>query len=201
MTNNSNISVRAATGINLASTGPASLRGTISVNTISTNVTNNPAFGIQFVVNDFGSIIARINNNTINGNGSTDLDYGIRGGARIGNGTADITLQDNSVQSARSAGVWLFSGNASPGETSRTCVNFVSNLVDGDPVDAFTDYFVEQYTNTTFQIQGLVGSGTNATNVQNFIAATDDDPAAGDPTVDAGSGTTVNYTNATCATP
>ena len=48
------------------------------------------------------------------------------------------------------------------------------------------NYFVEQYTNTTFQIQGLTGDGTNATNVQNFIAATDDDPAAADPTVDAG---------------
>ncbi|MGH8564420.1 MAG: tandem-95 repeat protein [Gammaproteobacteria bacterium] len=200
VTNNSNVSVRAATGINLSSVGPSSLRGTISGNTISTNVTNNPAFGIQFVVNDVGSIIANINNNTINGDGTNDFDYGIRGGARIGNGTADITLQDNTVQSAEVAGVWLFSGNASPGESSRTCVNFVSNLIDGGSL-AFTDYFVEQYTNTTFQIQGLVGLGTNATNVQNFIAATDDDPAALDPTVDAGSGTTVNYTNATCATP
>ena len=128
--NNSNITVRAATGINLLLVGPSSLRGTISGSTISTNVTNNPAFGIQFVVNDFGSIIATISNNTINGNGSTDFDYGIRGGTRIGNGTADITLQDNTVQSAEIAGVWLFSGNASPGETSRTCVNFVSNLID-----------------------------------------------------------------------
>ena len=198
--NNSNITVRAATGINLSATGPSSLRGTISGNTISTDVTNNPAFGIQAIVNDVGSIIANINNNTINGNGSTDFEYGIRGGARIANGTADITLQDNTVQSAKTAGVWLFSGNASPGETSRTCVNFVSNLIDAGPLQ-FVDYFVEQYTNTTFQIQGLTGDGTSATNVQNFIAATDDDPAAADPTVDAGSGTTVNYTNATCATP
>ena len=66
---------------------------------------------------------------------------------------------------------------------------------------AFTDYFVEMYTGTTFQIQGLTGSGTNAANVGNFISSTDDDPAAGDPVVDAGSGTTVNYTNAVCATP
>ncbi|MGH8566453.1 MAG: Ig-like domain-containing protein, partial [Gammaproteobacteria bacterium] len=198
--NNSNITVRAATGINLSSVGPSSLRGTISGNTISTNVTNNPAFGIQAIVNDFGSIIANINNNTINGNGSTDFDYGIRGGARIGNGTADFTLQDNTVQSAEVAGVWFFSGNATAGETSRTCVNFVSNLIDAGPLQ-FVDYFVEQYTGTTFQIQVLVGSGTSATNVQNFIAATDDDPSPTDPTVDAGSGTLVNYINATCATP
>jgi hypothetical protein len=200
VTNNANVSVRATTGINLSSVGPSSLRGTISGNTISTNVTNNPAFGIQSLVNDFGSIIANINNNTINGNGSTDFDYGIRGGARIGNGTTDFTLQDNTIQSAEIAGVWFFSGNASPGETSRTCVSFVSNLIDAGPIQ-FVDYFVEQYTGTTFEIQGLVGSGTNAANVQNFIAATDDDPSPTDPTVDAGSGTLVNYTNATCATP
>ena len=77
-----------------------------------------------------------------------------------------------------------------------TCVNFVSNLIDGYPALSFTDYFVEMYTGTTFRIQGLAGSGTDAVNVGNFISSTDDDPAAGDPVVDAGSGTTVNYTNA-----
>ena len=69
------------------------------------------------------------------------------------------------------------------------------------PTNAFTDYFVEMYTGTTFQIQGLTGYGASAANVQNFIAATDDDPPPTDPAVDAGSGTVVNYTAAVCATP
>jgi hypothetical protein len=202
--NNNPISVRAGTGINVslaAANDGASLRGTISGNNISTNVTNNAGFGIGMLVNDEGALVIDVNNNQINGNGSLDFDYGIRGGSRVEDSTADFTVNNNTVQSAEVAGVWFFSGNATAGETSRTCVNFVSNLIDGDPVDAFTDYFVEMYTGTTFQIQGLTGSGTNATNVQNFIAATDDDPSPTDPTVDAGSGTTVNYTNAICQTP
>jgi hypothetical protein len=107
------------------------------------------------------------------------------------------------VHSTEAAGVWFFAGNGTAGESSRTCVNFVGNLIDGFnvPTVAFTDYFVEMYLGTTFQLQGLTGSGTDPTNVGNFISGTDDDPAAGEPAVDAGSGTTVNYTNAVCATP
>jgi VCBS repeat-containing protein len=201
---NVSTTVRASQGINVALTttdAAASLRGTIANNTISTNVANNAGSGINMVLEGAGTMVVDVNNNVINGNGTNDFDFGIRGGARAGTGTAALQINNNSVPSAEVAGVWFFAGNAAAGETSRTCVNFVSNLIDGDPVDSFTDYFVEMYTGTTFQIQGLTGVGTNAANVGNFISATDDDPAAGDPTVDAGSGTTVNYTNAVCATP
>ena len=131
------------------------------------------------------------------------FDYGIRGGARAGSGTADFRIANNSVPAAKAAGVWFFAGNATAGETSRTCTNLIGNTIDGFnvPVMAFTDYFVEMYTGTTFQIQGLTGRVTNATNVASFIASTDTDPSPTDPEVDAGSGTTVNYTNAVCATP
>ena len=57
------------------------------------------------------------------------------------------------------------------------------------------------YTGDDVPDPGPRGFGTNAVNVGNFISSTDDDPAAADPVVDAGSGTTVNYTNAVCATP
>ena len=197
-------SVRAGQGINVSLTTAdpaASLRGTIANNTISTNVANNPGSGIQMVLEGAGTMAVDVNNNTINGNATNQFDFGIRGGARAGTGTADFQINNNSVPSAEVAGVWFFAGNATGGETSRTCVNFVSNLIDGDPALSFTDYFVEMYTGTTFRIQSLAGSGTNAVNVGNFISSTDDDPAAADPVVDAGSGTTVNYTNAVCATP
>ena len=148
-------------------------------------------------------MVVDVNNNTINGNATNQFDYGIRGGARAGTGTADFQINNNFVPSTEAAGVWFFAGNGTAGESSRTCVNFVSNLIDGFnvPTVAFTDYFVEMYTGTTFRIQGLTGSGTDAINVGNFISSTDDDPAAGEPAVDAGSGTTVNYTNAVCTTP
>ncbi len=198
-------SVRASIGINVAltTTNPAaSLRGTIANNNLSTGVTNNAGVGIQMVLEGSGTMVVDVNNNTINGNGTNDFDYGIRGGARgTGNGVAEFQINNNNVPSAEVAGVWFFAGNASAGEASRTCVNFVSNLFDGDPVLSFTDYFVEMYTGTTFQIQGFPGPGNNATVVQNFISATDDDPAPADPTVDAGSGTIVNYSANNCQLP
>src|SRR5207247_2430939 len=45
-----------------------------------------------------------------------------------------------------------------------------------------------------FQIQGLTGSGTNAANVQAYVASTDSDPSPTDPTVDVQGGLVVNYT-------
>jgi hypothetical protein len=203
---NISTSVRASIGINVALTttdGSASLRGTIANNNLSTSVTNNAGSGIQMVLEGAGTMVVDVNNNTINGNGATDFSYPIRGGARAGSGIAHFQLNNNMAPSGKDAGLWFFAGNATPGETSQTCVNFVNNLIDGfnAPANAFTDYFVEMYTGTTFQIQGLTGSGASAANVQNFIASTDGDPAAGDPLVDAGSGTTTNYTNAVCQVP
>ena len=143
-----------------------------------------------------GTIVADIDNNTIPDNGTSSFDYGIRGGARGGNGTADLTVNNN-VAFGEAAGVWFFSGNATAGETSRLTLNLVSNNVDGGPT-SFADYFVEQYTNTTFQLQGFAGTGTNAASSQPLLRAGMTMPA---PWSNAGSGTTVNYPSGTAAAP
>ena len=108
-------SVRAGQGINvsLTTTDPAaSLRGTIANNSISTNVPNNPGSGINMVLEGAGTMVVDVNNNTINGNDTNQFDFGIRGGARAGTGTADFQINNNSVPSAEAAGVWFFAGNA-----------------------------------------------------------------------------------------
>jgi hypothetical protein len=200
---NNNAVVRATVGINLAVTGSATLSGTISGNTLGTNVTNNPSSGINIVEDtSSGTITVDVSNNTIQGSdGAARFDYGIRAGARAGSGQVHITLAGNTVQSGKSAGIWLFSGNNTGGETSRTCVNFSTankNSIRGDAGTKFADYFLEQYTGTTFNIQGLIGSGTNASNVNAFVASTD---AVAGKVVNSSGGTAVNYSNATCNTP
>src|SRR5947199_687357 len=146
---------------------------------------------------DLGTIVADINNNTVVNNGTSSFDYGIRGGARAGTGTADLLINNNTAF-GEAAGVWFFAGNNTGGETSRTTLNLISNNIDGGPT-SFADYFVEQYIGTTFQITGLpAGTGTNAAQVAAYIATKDDDAGA---VVDAGSGTTVNYTAGTPAAP
>lgn len=200
---NTNIVVRQGVGINLASTSTdptgtaATLRGFISNNTISTNINNNPSAGINAVVEGNGHIVADISNNAIAQNGANNFDYGIRGGARAGNGTADLRVSNN-IAFGKGAGVWFFAGNNTGGETSRTTLNLISNNVDGDTVLSFADYFVEMYTGTTFQITGLTGSGLSSANVSSYIASTDVDVGA---VVNSGGGTTVNYTVGTPAAP
>ena len=79
------------------------------------------------VLKGAGTMAVDVNNNMIDGNATNQFDFGIRGGARAGTGTADFQINNNSVPSAEVAGVWFFAGNATGGETSRTCVNFVNN--------------------------------------------------------------------------
>src|SRR5439155_9785095 len=164
-----------------------------------------PSFGINMVEEGNGSIVANVENNTIQGSGSginttTAFDYGIRGGARAGSGNAHLTIKGNTVQTAKSAGTWLFAGNNTGGETNRPCVNVstaVKNSIHADNASKFADYFLEQYTGTTFNIQGYAGSPTVASQVEAYVASTD---AVAGRVVTAGAGTTVNYTNATCTT-
>jgi hypothetical protein len=198
--------LRQGVGINVAVTGTASLTGTIKGNNLSTNITNNPGFGIALVEEGNGSIVANVESNTIQGtdgpiNTVADFDDGIKAGARAGTGSAQLTLKGNTIQSAKSAGVWLFAGNNTGGETNTTCVNFstaVKNSIHANPATRFDDYFLEQYTGTTFNIQGLSGSGTNAANVNSYVASTD---AVAGRVVSSSLGTVVNYTNATCTPP
>ena len=68
--------VRASTAINVAltTTNPvASLRGTIANNSLSTSVTNNAGSAINMVLEGAGTMVVDVNNNLINGNGSTDF--------------------------------------------------------------------------------------------------------------------------------
>ena len=102
---NNTATVRQGVGINVAVTGMASLIGQITGNTLATNITNNPGDGINIVEEGNGSIVVNVENNTIQGSGSginttTAFDYGIRGGARAGSGSAHLTIKGNTVQTA-----------------------------------------------------------------------------------------------------
>ena len=122
-----------------------------------------------------------------------------RGHAR-GSAALHLTLDNNSVQTSEFEAADLSAGNGTAGESATTCVRFVSNNLDAGTGGIF-DYLLSQYTGTTFQLQGLVGSGSSEANVEAFVAGTDDDPSAVDPTVEAFGGTIVNYPAATCQTP
>ena len=59
-----------------------------------------------------------------------------------------------------------------------------------------SDYELDQYTGTTFKLQGFAGLGTDATQVETFVKNTDVSP--GSRTAFASFGTTVNYSGGAC---
>src|SRR5439155_12207464 len=196
--NNTLVTVRAGVGINVAGNGSATMRGFVQNNPhIYSTVSNNPASGIQVFSELSGLTVVTLNNNVIErdpGNAANGFQTGIRGYAR-GTGELDLTVSNNSVLTASGngfEGFTLDAGNATAGENNTVKVNLVSNTIDGS--NGASDYLFTQYSPNTFQIQGLTGSGANATNVNNFIAATDADPSPTDPTVDCQGGLVVNYT-------
>ncbi len=207
---NPSISNRASTAVNVAVNGDSEIRGFVRDNpSIFPSVANNSGFGIDMVVDQTGRGVVSITNNVVRTNPSNatfGFDTGVRGGARnAGTGEADITLTGNTVASGGTdnlAGLWLFAGNGSAGETNLVRVNLQNNTIDMDPVTGFVDYFLEQYTGNVFQIQGLTPpAGATAAQVAAFVAATDADPSPTDPTVDVASGTVVNYTAGSPALP
>jgi hypothetical protein len=204
--NNSSVSVRAGVGINVAGNGDADIRGFIQDNpNIFTTVGNNPASGIQAFSELTGTTVVSINNNVItrqSGTPANGFQIGVRLYARM-TGELDATWSNNTITVANSAsngfeGFTVDAGNSTAGEAAIVKLNLVSNSIDG--VNSL-DYFFTQYANTTFQIQGLTGSGTSASNVNAYVATKDTDPSPTDPTVDVQGGLVVNYTAGNPATP
>jgi len=169
VTNNTSIAAKSGTGVNAVSFDAAVLDGTISGNSIASTTTNNVGAGIDLIVENGGSATTTISGNTISG-----YSVGLRAGARNpATGTADVTLSNNTITSGgnnASFAVWLLSGNGSGGESNDLSVHLSGNDANAgsDP-----DYFLEQYDGNTFCISGLTGDGTDAINVQNYVAGTD----------------------------
>jgi hypothetical protein len=193
---NPTISSTVGTAVNIASNAASTMRGTIANNpNITTSSSSNNGMGIDVVVDGTGSVIVDVDGNTVAGH-----SIGVRGGARNpGAGSADLTMRNNTVTSGgpfEFTAAYFFAGNGSAGETNRTCLNLSNNNLDTSA--AFNpDYWLEQWTGNTFQLQGFVGDGTDETVVEAFVSSRD----TGGADVEAFGGAEVNYTAASCATP
>lgn len=200
------ITVRAGVGVNIAGNGAAEIRGYVQDNPhIYSTVANNPASGIQVFSELTGRTIAVLDNNVIEtqpGTPANGFQIGIRAYARM-TGELDLTVINNTVNVSSTngfEGITVDAGNSTVGENNIVRLNLANNSIDGR-TGFGDDYVFTQYGTNVFSIQGLTGSGTNATNVANFVRATDIDPAPADPTVNVQGGLVVNYTNASPPTP
>lgn len=192
--------------INLAANGDANLRGFVKNNpSITTTSASGSSNGIDAIVDQTGSIIVDIDGNTISG----IYTAGIRAGGRNATAQSDVTIRNNNVTASPAGatppagGIYIVAGNGTAGETNRTCLNLTNNqIVNGSPGAFDFDIYLENYNgggfNNTFQLQGLTGSGSNQTNVNNFLSSRDIGGARAQAFFTTG---TETYFAATCATP
>jgi hypothetical protein len=197
ITGNPLVSSVAGNGVFVTSSGSAAMRGTVANNaSITTSSAGNAGIGVDVVVDGAGSAVVEVANNTIAG-----YSIGLRGGARnTGTGTADLIIRDNSITAGGSfsfTGVYLVAGNGSAGESNRTCASLSNNQVSGG--GGFnTDYWLEQYTGNTLELQGLVpASGATEAQVEAFVSSRD----VGGASVEAFGGAVVEMTAGNCTTP
>jgi len=143
-----------------AAPGAPYMEGSISNNQIS--ATNSAAIALWVVQEGNGQITTKIENNTITQFGDTGIDVQSRGGS----GRVDATINGNTVNfgvlNFELAGIFLASGNGTPGETNTICVNLNGNNVSAGGM-ALGDYTIDRFSSpsTRFYIQGLAPSPTN----------------------------------------
>ncbi len=143
-----------------AAPGAPYMEGSISNNQIS--ATNSAAIALWVVQEGNGQVTTKIENNTITQFGDTGIDVQSRGGS----GRVDATINGNTVNfgllNFELAGIFLASGNGTPGETNTICVNLNGNNVSAGSM-ALGDYTIDRFSSpsTRFYIQGLAPSPTN----------------------------------------
>jgi hypothetical protein len=187
-----------ATVVNVHSADESTSSGTISNNpAISESPTGN---GVWVVQEGDGAAVVLIDNNAISG---VDFGNGIALHARDGGGSLDATVSNNTIDADAGGfsahGIAVMSGNGQPGESSAVCVNYQGNDSEGGP--GFAAYFLEQFTGTSFQIQGLTpAAGATEAEVEAFVTAAN---AVGAADVSPADGVivVVDYQAGTCATP
>lgn len=171
----------------------ATMEGYIRNNTITVSPALSNTIGINVISAGDGNITTEINGNTVNAFG--DVGIAVESKAGTGDIHARIVNNTTSTTSATSyAGLFLQSGNNTPGETSLLCVNLSGNNISGGS-SALADYVLDRYaTPTTFQLQGISPSPATAAQAQTYVSGTDTAPPAS-ALASAGS-----YFNVTCST-
>ena len=196
---------------------------------VTNNNTVNASFGtgLEFIVDDNAVGRLEVRDNTFNmdpGDLGVNAQQGMNFSARSvltpgSAGQLHITLEGNTINGLDDAsGLFGFAGfnfvsggSGSPASSATVCMNVATaagagnNIINSNAGRRRFD--LRQRAGTTFQIQGLTGSGADETNIQNFLNANNSGGTATGGSIvasAAGAGSTatiVNYTVATCQTP
>src|SRR5690606_32818256 len=132
---------------------------------------SNSGVGIDVIADGTSSSVVEVRDNDVSG-----FSIALRGGARDpGIASLDLTLVENTLAAGGSfefTAVYLSSGNGSPGEDNRLCVNLSDNQATvTQPFNL--DYLLEQWMGNAFQLEGFVGDGTDEAAVEAFVSSRD----------------------------
>ncbi|MEM9291943.1 MAG: tandem-95 repeat protein [Acidobacteriota bacterium] len=194
VTNNTQFTSTASHHVNIIAFDTAQITGTVADNSNMNGSGNGSGVRAVFEGNSQGVLL--IDNNTISGH---DFGRGIDLQSRAGGGSLDVTVRNNTItpQGFSNDGIVAIAGNGDAGETNRLCIHYENNTSAGGA--GREGYFVEQFANTTFQIQSYAGAAGNAGQVAAHLAS---ENTSGNGRVSpAGFGVVVNYTANNCATP
>ena len=195
-------------GVAFAAFDSATMRGTISGNSIAPPTLVDGILGISFINEGAGQNIVTISKNIIttpdptNETGSRGIDIISRGN---GGGRIDASVIGNTITDANN-NILTFGINVQSGNATRTgnavCLNINGNAVNatGGPTNSFPGIVLQQFTGNAFQLQGFGGVGTNEAPVEAYVAGQNPGSVNGVDAANVG-GRVINYAGGTCATP
>lgn len=181
--------------------------GTVQNNTI-THIAGPGTDSLQVISHgdqpgsDGDATIALLNNN-ITGN----FQRGIRSQSAFGDGRMNLTITGNTVQGTDATstplrGIEVEVGGSGGGTTNQMCLDLANNK--SSMANGNAGYRLFHRASYTFQLEGLTGSGTDATNITNWVI----NPPRSNQNNSSGAGTVLvtgaasNFTtSAGCATP
>ena len=143
---------------------------------------------LQIILEGGGTVTATVSNNSASGN----FQRGFEGGSRLGTGTFNLTLNDNTFNGTDTTGtalqaVNLSTGGSGTGHGNSMCLNLQNNAVTFGPGATYTAAYrlVNDGTSSctiqgcTFSLQNFTGSGSNTTDIQNWVTTTKSNATGG----------------------
>ena len=185
--------------VNMTTTSTtAVVQGRVNNNTVNL-FSGGAGNGIGISTGDQAHMVVEILGNTISNYGTFGIDL-IGGGA---NSRLSSTVKNNTITSPGGfglEGMRLVGGNTT-GATSQLCTHLQTNSSIGSASNP-DGYVLRMRPGNTFQLEGLTTNGTVLANVKSFVEGTNNPAGTVTARIAPATATvSVNYTNATCATP
>ncbi len=162
--NSGGIAAAGGIGVNVTSFFGGVITGTVANNEIDDTALGD---GVRVIVEGDGSAVVLVDGNTLTGDSS---GHGIRGHARAGSGTLDLTITNNTVDGTGTLaldGIHVESGSSAGGDANTVCLNLANNT--SGVTSGEEGYRLRQRSGTAFLLQDFTGDGSVAIDIEAWV--------------------------------